>query len=97
MAKNVLKGWLEKGFSVREEEEFPGFRPDLSVYSKSGRLLAFYEVTNTSDMTGEKIHRIQKWCYLNGKAVILREVFAEWILNQCAVPDEIMSIEYKII
>jgi hypothetical protein len=96
MAKEVLRHWLELRFLVKEEEDFPGFRPDLAVYDTDGKLLGFYEITNTSEMTGEKIHRIQKWCYLNGYVIQLKEVYADWILKQCEIPKEIISIDYKL-
>ena len=93
LAKMVLMEWLEKRYTVKIEEPFETFRPDLAVYYKS-MIIAFYEVTHKNGITGEKLHRIQKWCYKNNVRVPVYEVDAEWILNKCYIPKKIKCTEY---
>ena len=94
-AKIVLMNWLKKKYTVRIEQSFGDFRPDLAVYDNK-LLVAFYEVTHKNGITGEKIHRIQKWSYLNNIPVRLFEVDAEWIMNKCTMPEKIRATEYIV-
>jgi hypothetical protein len=93
MAKYILMNWLMKDYTVKLEEPFDTFRPDLTAYMNN-TLVVFYEVVHKCEMTGEKLHRIQKWCYQHDTSVPVYEVNADYILDECKRPDDILKVEY---
>jgi hypothetical protein len=88
-------GWLGRKYTVRTEESFISFIPDISVYDENG-IVAFYEVVHASSLSDKKLHKIQKWSYLNDIPVKVYEVEAEWILRQCRIPKKIKCFVFNI-
>lgn len=85
-AKHLLKKWLEPCYTVKTEEAFGYFQPDISIYSGT-RLDAFYEITHTNPLNGKKLGLMQYWGYVNNIHIPVFEIEAEWILKQCEKPE----------
>jgi len=95
LAKRVLTNWLKPEFTVRQEENFIFFKPDLSCYTENG-INCFYEIEHRSGMTGKKLNKMMFWAYVNNIHIPVYEVEADWILNQCQKPKQIICIKYQL-
>jgi competence CoiA-like predicted nuclease len=98
-AKKILFLWLSKVNDDVSMEDFYGehpmcFRPDISV--KKNGLIEFWEVVHKSDVTGEKIGKMQYYSYLNNINVVCYRVSARWIMNQIGQPQSVKSDIYFI-
>ena len=94
-AKSVLADWLRKDNVVSLEETFGSgdlaFRPDITTY-KGKCIQSFCEVVNKCGVNGKTLGKMQYWCYVNKKDLLVHEVSADWILDQRAVPERIIDV-----
>lgn len=95
LAKRVLTNWLSQNFTVRQEENFIFFKPDLSIYNENG-IFAFYEIEHKNGITGKKLNKMMYWAYFNDIHIPVHEVSADWILNQCRKPKKLICITYQL-
>ena len=96
-AVNILAEWVngstEEKFYLQDQFYFV---PDVTVY-KNGEPNILYEVVYKNEFTGQKLGKIQYWCYVNAFDLSVFEVSAHWILRQTQKPETIKILErYEI-
>ena len=99
-AKDVLASWLSDDYEVKPEQYFGNgtatFKPDIATFT-NGFVDAFWEVSHTHEVDGNKLMKMQYYCYSTGQEILCHEVEAEWILRQTEKPDKIQKFTYTLI
>lgn len=98
-AKLILKEWLKFDYIIYLEQKFYLnnkilFIPDLTCY-KNGEINKIIEIVNKSDLTGEKLNKIQKYQYYTKSRFKVFSITSEYILRQVNKPDDIKMINFS--
>ena len=84
-----VNGEAEKEFKMNGKTVFI---PDVTC-TQNGVITCVYEVCHSHPVDGYKLGMIQYWCYMNGTAITVYEVSADYILSQLGRPERIETME----